>query len=709
MLTLEAAGTLAGNAQTATTVTVSVMGMELVGTTETYKVLYQGQLGAGVATIYTVPASTTAFVKSIHAVNTAGTTKTFALYANGTAAANRITPDVTLPANGWAVYSEDSWRIFDSTGAMAYSGGGGAAGTAISGLANSETTYSSGTVNLSVVGGAMTIRSTTGQAYQFSVSQSAQAAQTGISGISNSETTYTSGTVGLSVVGGPLTIRSTTGNAFQFSVQTQSVQAETQTFIAAIQNSETTYTSGSVKLSVVGGPMTIRSTTGQAFQFSADPTQTGISGISNSNTTYTSGTIGLSELGAITIRSTTGNQFQFSVNSQTVQTGGIYVTAQSTGQSSSSTYDLRTLSFQPDGIVSAGWSGGSFRVSGPAQTALTATSVSSVSSANAVGANNSRFAMEAHIHEGVRRIGISTQGNTAGSTGVMPGSNMVLVGGNQITLSGSTDASSNATISISGANAGAVNFSVGMSTGGNTVGTTHMTATQVVFAGGNNVTLSGSTAAAGGTITISAGGAPVTYPGFAPYDDFVQVVGQYANGSLVFDPQPLPNVAFDRIVQLLHNTNATNSSGSHTLNFWVGLYTRNASTLSQFYSMSGSTALTHSGTVGSYSWYSGQRVLPLTVAATTITENRYWIGYISSTSSAGAGGSYSHNLVSNINTAITGIFGTAANATAQPKLGQGVYSATTTAMPASVAFSEIQGTGSAFKRFPVIGFGSGTV
>ena len=245
----------------------------------------------------------------------------------------------------------------------------GGAQTGISGLANSETTYTSGTVSLSELG-AITIRSTTGQQFQFSVNaqsvqpetqtfiagitasdtlytcgnvrftgvgggvtvssntgqrvdisvaaQSVQPeTQTAISGIANSQTTYTSGTVSLSELGA-ITIRSTTGNQFQFSVNSQSVQPETQTFIAGIQNSQTTYTSGTVNLSVVAGNLTIRSTTGQAFQFSMSQTvqaetQTAISGIANSQTTYTSGTVSLSELGAITIRSTTGNQFQFSV------------------------------------------------------------------------------------------------------------------------------------------------------------------------------------------------------------------------------------------------------------------------------------------------------------------------------------------------------------------------------------------------------------
>lgn len=119
MLTLAAADTLAANAQTATTVTVSVFGMELVGTTETYKVLYQGQPGTSVATIYTVPASTTAFIKSISIVNTASTAQTFALYRGGTAAANRLTPDVSLPGKGWAEFEDgQGWQVYNAFGQL---------------------------------------------------------------------------------------------------------------------------------------------------------------------------------------------------------------------------------------------------------------------------------------------------------------------------------------------------------------------------------------------------------------------------------------------------------------------------------------------------------------------------------------------------------------------------------------------------------------
>jgi hypothetical protein len=118
MLTLAAADTLAGVAQTATTVTCTVFGMELNAGTEVYKVLDQRQLASSVATIYTAPGSTTAFVKTILIVNTSVTaTQTFQLFRGGTAAANAISPIFILPIGGTAIYEDgDGWQVYDNFG-----------------------------------------------------------------------------------------------------------------------------------------------------------------------------------------------------------------------------------------------------------------------------------------------------------------------------------------------------------------------------------------------------------------------------------------------------------------------------------------------------------------------------------------------------------------------------------------------------------------
>ena len=100
--------------------------------------------------------------------------------------------------------------------------------------------------------------------------------------------------------------------------------------------------------------------------------------------------------------------------SQSVQTAGVYLFGNTTGQSSSNTYDVRSLSISASGLVSAGFSGASLLISSPPT--------------QFVG------------------VGISTAGNTAGITGVQS-QQLVLVGGNNVTLSGSA-AGGNGTVSI---------------------------------------------------------------------------------------------------------------------------------------------------------------------------------------------------------------------------------------------------------------------
>lgn len=105
----------------------------------------------------------------------------------------------------------------------------------------------------------------------------------------------------------------------------------------------------------------------------------------------------------------------------------------------------------------------------------------------------------------------------------------------------------------------------------------------------------------GSTISISA--VPVTFSYFNPQDAYVQVTGQQGQSTLHIQPAKFPNVQFDRIVIPMVNTNSSNSSGSHSISFRIGIYTNNAGTLSLVTSTSSSTAVTHSGTAGSYSLF----------------------------------------------------------------------------------------------------------
>lgn len=107
MIILAASDTISGIADTAAKVTITIYGMELSGTTEVYKVLYQGQLPSSAATLYTAPASTQSFIRSIAIVNTdTGASHTVRLFRGGTADANAITPTYTLAANGVLNYED---------------------------------------------------------------------------------------------------------------------------------------------------------------------------------------------------------------------------------------------------------------------------------------------------------------------------------------------------------------------------------------------------------------------------------------------------------------------------------------------------------------------------------------------------------------------------------------------------------------------------
>ena len=199
-----------------------------------------------------------------------------------------------------------------------------------------------------------------------------------------------------------------------------------------------------------------------------------------------------------------------------------------------------------------------------------------------------------------------------------------------------------------------------------------------------------------------------TYDGWTPYSDLMMVAGQQGQGTLYFEPEHAPYYFQDRVGVPIAYTNATNSTGSVTLSYWMGFYTQNASTLSLSASTSFSTALTFSGTVGSYSRHSGMRLLTFPWAQ-TVPEGEVWIGHLSRTTSGGANASISQMLISNINSNFVGFFGQAHTTTQQWTLGQGVYSATTSGMPNSVAFSQIRGSDSLNLRAPAVMFINGTV
>jgi hypothetical protein len=212
------------------------------------------------------------------------------------------------------------------------------------------------------------------------------------------------------------------------------------------------------------------------------------------------------------------------------------------------------------------------------------------------------------------------------------------------------------------------------------------------------------------SVAAPGGGAAFTKSRFNPFMEAVGAEGQIGQGTLHFHPVPDPdNFQFDRAYFDVRGTEATNtnSSGSFTVSMWAGLYTRNVSSLSLLASSSTSLGISKSGTVR-VSLNNGPRVLTMGWT-TTITQADLWMGIVSRTTSAGNNlYTLSQYLASDVNSNFSGILGAASNATAQNVLGLGIYTVTTSGIPNSVAFSEVQGTASQFLRVPLYYFVSQT-
>lgn len=308
-------------------------------------------------------------------------------------------------------------------------------------------------------------------------------AQTGISGVVVSDATYTSGTLYFSNAGN-VTINSSVNGASQYIRLSGNAAQTTQSAIKGLGVSDTGQTAGNTGLStgidwvlagsnsitlsqstVGGGPNTIW------FQHPAWLTTAALSADSSkyARTGFTSGGAGVGISGTL---NTDGLSLSVTAPTQTNQTVGLYASS-NTYLTSSGTVDARSLSFRGDKSISVGISNGevAFSVGAYLTTAM---------ASNAVTLSNIRVSAGATSN----LLSAITFAN----------SNGLAFGISDSTITGSY------TVPTVPAQ-----LSVGVSTGGNTAGNTGVFTGRVVFAGGNNVTLSGSSNAGSATVTVSVG------------------------------------------------------------------------------------------------------------------------------------------------------------------------------------------------------------
>lgn len=196
---------------------------------------------------------------------------------------------------------------------------------------------------------------------------------------------------------------------------------------------------------------------------------------------------------------------------------------------------------------------------------------------------------------------------------------------------------------------------------------------------------------------------------FGSYYTAEHLAAQVGQGSVFFQPMEVP-VAFvhDRFVMPVNYTATSNQSGSATLSFQVGLYTRTGNTLSLASSTSSFFAVTNSGTAGNYTLVNGKRLYAINWT-NTVPAGKYFLAIQSRTTTGGAAGmSWSQFVGSNQNSNLSGNWSVANNASNQFILGMGSYSVTSLSVPSSAAFSELRGTAAAAFRPPLFYFISST-
>ena len=358
-------GPNAGGAQT------GISGLQVSNTTYTSgTVTFQnangisfGSSGAnGISASYTVPTQSNQTLSFAATSNTAGNTSGISVDARSITLAGYGIASVgfSTSAGGTSiVVSASSNQTNQTVGVYASSQTVGQSSSSTVD-ARSFTHVGQGIVSVGLSGGSLLISATTPTQTNQSIGLYASSQTYGQSSSSTvdarSLTVVAQGIISAGLSAGSLLLSASTTQ----SVQTQncvdiSLSGNTAGVLALIS-------SGTAILA--GGNNITLSQNGQSITISGaniGGAQTGISGIQVSNTTYTSGTVTFQNANGISFGSSGANGISasYTVPTQTNQTVGIYASSQTVGQSSSSTYDARSLSFVGQGIISIGESGGS--------------------------------------------------------------------------------------------------------------------------------------------------------------------------------------------------------------------------------------------------------------------------------------------------------------------------------------------------------------
>jgi hypothetical protein len=258
---------------------------------------------------------------------------------------------------------------------------------------------------------------------------------------------------------------------------------------------------------------------------------------------------------------------------------------------------------------------------------------------------------------------------------------------------------SNGSVVISVPPGGGAGMNLGISTLGNTSGTSGLVSNQMVFVGGNNVTLSQSINGQSATLTISAGGGGGGGFSIPYFEVFPRVsLSNVSNMTATLITQRPILIPFQLIGSLTHNfmdievSRAT--SGSNAFTMQAAIYTFvNSTQISRLASLQNVFSNTDTANI------SGIRRIRLTgweTVGTTLTPGQYvMMLYNSATATASMNYSYRGGMTASPDVGVIGggtdVLTTATSAMSNGgfRLWHGLWSTTTASPPGSIALSNV--------------------
>lgn len=316
-----------------------------------------------------------------------------------------------------------------------------------------------------------------------------------------------------------------------------------------------------------------------------------------------------------------------------------------------------------------------------------------INGVNFVNSNGITFGMSGSSQITASHNGLTSQSNQAASAGNGSFAFQTISFSNANGVSFSTTAGSAIVASV-GAGVGAGSVSAG---------TTSVALGQVVFSNSNGVSFGLN----GSTVTASVSGGGATLNGISIGRGLVPIGNGYAGNRVsVFPFQVFESAVFDRFQWFVsHPGGAATGTVSSTVN--IAIYTSTGGTLSTVFYASEGRTFTYSGNWNSL--VTGTRYDEITFAQTTLSPGNYFAGFCNAITwsstplvpavlvAATMGGTYN------------GKFNQTVSTSNQMYQGFGLFTNTSiTSCPASIAFSDLQGTNVTHRNLVICVFRQGS-